>query len=151
MDRPPRYFTLEEANRLLPRVRSLLETLRTQADDLAAIQRRLQDGGRALGPASGRRGAAAPSTNGQGPDGAAGRYFDALQRADTLLEAIRGVLEQLEAIGCEVKDVRSGLVDFRTVREGRPVYLCWRLGEDSIRYWHELDTGFAGRQPLDEC
>jgi hypothetical protein len=44
--------------------------------------------------------------------------------------------------------VSTGLVDFRTMRDGRAVYLCWRLGEDAIRYWHELDAGFAGRRPL---
>ena len=48
-----------------------------------------------------------------------------------------------------LKDPRTGLVDFRSVRDGRVVYLCWRLGEDRIRYWHDLDAGFAGRQPLD--
>ena len=53
-----------------------------------------------------------------------------------------------EGIGCEVKDVQTGLVDFRAMRDGRAVYLCWRLGEEDIAFWHELDAGFAGRQPL---
>jgi hypothetical protein len=51
-------------------------------------------------------------------------------------------------MGVEIKDLGTGLVDFRTERDGMVVYLCWRLGEDPIRYWHELDTGFAGRKPL---
>jgi hypothetical protein len=150
MDRPPRYFTLEEATRVLPLVRSLLEALRDETAELSALQRRLREGGRALESRSGRRDRPPAGTNGHGPEGAAGRFLTDLQRADALLESVRQTLEELDAIGCEVKDVRTGLVDFRSMREGRPVYLCWRLGEDSIRFWHELDTGFAGRQPLEE-
>jgi hypothetical protein len=51
-------------------------------------------------------------------------------------------------MGCELKGIEEGLIDFPSPREGRTVYLCWKLGEDSIGSWHELDTGFAGRQPL---
>ena len=61
---------------------------------------------------------------------------------------MRSLATELEEIGCELKDVHTGLLDFRSLREDRVVYLCWRLGEDEIRFWHELDTGFAGRQPL---
>jgi hypothetical protein len=50
----------------------------------------------------------------------------------------------------ELKDVEQGLLDFPHEREGRVVYLCWRLGEEGIGWWHDLDVGFAGRQPLDE-
>ncbi len=58
------------------------------------------------------------------------------------------IIEGIGALGCDVKDVEQGLVDFPATREGRIVYLCWKLGEDEIRFWHELSTGFAGRQPL---
>jgi hypothetical protein len=51
-------------------------------------------------------------------------------------------------MGVELKDIEEGLVDFRSMRDGRIVYLCWRQGEDTIAFWHELDAGFAGRQPL---
>ena len=52
-------------------------------------------------------------------------------------------------MACELKDIEQGLIDFRTEREGREVYLCWKLGEPDIRWWHELDAGFAGRRPLE--
>jgi hypothetical protein len=61
---------------------------------------------------------------------------------------IRDELERITDAGAEVKDIETGLVDFPHERAGRIVYLCWRLGEDSIRWWHELDTGYAGRKPL---
>ena len=57
-------------------------------------------------------------------------------------------MEAIHALGCELKHVDQGLIDFPALREGREVYLCWRLGEPTIGWWHDLDTGFAGRQPL---
>ncbi len=72
-----------------------------------------------------------------------------LQRA--VVEAVRSMrdaIEELQEAGCELKDPDTGLIDFLSLRDGREVYLCWRLGEDRIRFWHDLDTGFAGRQPL---
>ena len=55
----------------------------------------------------------------------------------------------LETIGCVVKGFEVGLVDFYSLREDRPIFLCWKLGEERITHWHETDTGFAGRQPID--
>jgi hypothetical protein len=59
-------------------------------------------------------------------------------------------LGQLEAWGVLVRDLDSGLCDFPAEREGRPVYLCWQLGEDQIGFWHEVDDGFRGRRPVDD-
>ena len=58
-------------------------------------------------------------------------------------------LEVLEDMGCQVKDLNQGLVDFFSVRDGRLVYLCWKEGEEAIRHWHTLDGGFRGRQPIE--
>ena len=55
---------------------------------------------------------------------------------------------EIKKIGCELKGIEEGLIDFPSEREGRTVYLCWKLGEDTITHWHELDTGFGGRQAL---
>jgi hypothetical protein len=61
---------------------------------------------------------------------------------------INSLVDKVQGMGVELKDMEIGLVDFRTIREGREVYLCWKLGEESVSYWHELDTGYAGRKPL---
>jgi len=61
---------------------------------------------------------------------------------------MQGFLDELQAIGCELKDYRMGLVDFIGRHQGRDVCLCWRLGESSVAFWHEMDSGFAGRQPV---
>ena len=63
--------------------------------------------------------------------------------------ALNGLAEQINELGCELKDIDQGLIDFRTEMDGREVYLCWKLGEERVEWWHELDTGFAGRQPLE--
>lgn len=84
-------------------------------------------------------------TNGHG-------LADDLRKAQAELQKsvaeIDGLVERISEMGCELKDVDMGLIDFRTEMEGREVYLCWRLGEEHISYWHEMDAGFAGRQSL---
>ena len=62
---------------------------------------------------------------------------------------INDFLDELEQVGCLFKGFENGLVDFYALREDRLVYLCWKLGEAHIAYWHEVDAGFAGRQPID--
>lgn len=141
MERPsgqPRLFTLEEATALLPRVRELVQHLQQTAAALSQAQTELMT----LGETAQTNGHA---TNGHGKGSS---LSAALERADALVETLRATMRDFEAIGCELKDVQMGLVDFRALRDGREVYLCWRLGEDEIRFWHELNTGFQSRQPL---
>jgi hypothetical protein len=57
-------------------------------------------------------------------------------------------VRQIQSLGAEIKDINSGLVDFLSLRGGQEVYLCWQFDEEKIRFWHELDAGFAGRQPI---
>ena len=57
-------------------------------------------------------------------------------------------LEKLENMGCIVKDLNLGLLDFLAYHDGREILLCWKVGEESIHHWHELDTGFSGRKPI---
>ena len=63
-------------------------------------------------------------------------------------EGVSSLGEEVQDMGCELKGIEEGLIDFRTEMDGREVYLCWKFGEERIDWWHELDTGFAGRQPL---
>jgi hypothetical protein len=64
-------------------------------------------------------------------------------------EQLRTALEKIHATGCLVKDLDMGLLDFPAILDNQEVYLCWRLGEERIRFWHKQDEGFAGRKPLD--
>ena len=72
-----------------------------------------------------------------------------LQRvAQTLAADIEGYIDELGELGVEAKGWEMGLVDFPSEIDGRPVYLCWRVGEPSVQHWHEVGAGFAGRQPV---
>ena len=71
-------------------------------------------------------------------------------RRDTAGQGLRSVLERFEESGCLVKDLDKGLVDFPTLYRGEEVYLCWKLDEPSIRFWHGVHEGFAGRKAIDQ-
>lgn len=120
-------FTLEEANKLVPQIARLLDDLIKMRDRLADMGVKLQS---LLQRASGNGG------NKHGNE-----YY-------LTLEKFNERLETLQELGCEVKDLDQGLVDFPSYRDGKLVYLCWKRGETRIRFWHDLDAGFAGRQPL---
>jgi hypothetical protein len=121
-----RHFTLEEANALLPRLEPLLADLRKARDELTDAEAH-----EAL--------AGAASGNGGGTSGR--------QVGEALLE-VRRMLAALEELGIVLRDIDRGLIDFPAILEGREVYLCWEKGEDAIGFWHHLDAGFGGRQPL---
>ena len=129
----PRYFTVEEARATLPLVRALLLEARAQKRRLDDLRVGLAD--------------TATKTLGNGhlrDDSMAGNRDE----AERLLVALQATIERIEAMGCLVKDVDSGLADWPSLRDGREVLLCWRLGEPDILYWHEPEAGFRGRQPL---
>lgn len=127
----PVLFSVEEANALLPRLIPILTELRDRKADLDETQRSLAG----LTPAM--------QANGHG---AAASALE--RRLRDIATAITEGLRAIAAMGVEVKDLDHGLIDFPSLRAGRIVYLCWRLGEGPIAFWHELDTGFAGRRPL---
>ncbi|RIK46622.1 MAG: DUF2203 domain-containing protein [Chloroflexi bacterium] len=125
-------FTLAEATALLP-------WLRVRLQRLQALKREHDDTVRRL----------AGMTPAMRSNGSAVLGAQLETRLDTLIQEIRDSLLEITDVGVEVKDIDTGLVDFPALRGSRVVYLCWRLGEETIGYWHELDAGFAGRQPLD--
>jgi hypothetical protein len=124
-----RLFTVEEANAMLPTVREVLGRIQRGFESVI-------DACEAAQQAAER----AP-LGGGGMEGGA-RYVRTLTE---LGESVAG----LELMGVEIKDYERGLVDFPSMRDGRVVFLCWQLGEgESIEWWHEVEAGFAGRQPL---
>ena len=69
-------------------------------------------------------------------------------RKDSSARVLKAVIERIEEIGCQVKDLETGLIDFPTLYRDQEVYLCWKLGESGIRFWHRIEDGFGGRQPI---
>ena len=127
----PRLFTLEEATALLPRLRAEGVALRDGSREVAGLRRRLAALERL------------PKLNGQAREA---EEID--ERLGALLRDLGARLEAIRTLGVEIKDLEHGLIDFPSLRDGRVVYLCWRVDEERIAYWHELDAGFQGRQPL---
>jgi hypothetical protein len=131
-----RFFTLEEANAALERVRPLVESLVEQRRELLRV-------GSALGAV---RGTVAGNGGSLDPESVA-----LLQEtAERVAAELAGVVEELDALGLQVKDLDRGLIDFpaQHPESGETVLLCWELGEDSVVYWHGLEEGYAGRKPL---
>ena len=75
---------------------------------------------------------------------------EARTRRDAVAGRLRAILEEIQSTGCLIKDLDIGLVDFPTLFRGTEVYLCWKLGEPSIAFWHGVDEGFRGRKPIDQ-
>ncbi len=124
-------FTVEDANRTLPLVRRIVEDIVVQHARWCECLRASEL-------------LAAHATPDQ-PD----RRVEAAERElDALAREIEGYRQELKRLGIELKDYASGLIDFPAERAGRPVWLCWRLGEPAVEHWHELDAGYAGRQRI---
>jgi hypothetical protein len=122
-------FSVEEANVLLPTVRGVLLTIKRAHGRLLAYREAARE--------------AAKGAEGGGGGMAGGSRYVAL-----LIELTRRTGE-LEELGVQLKDYERGLIDFPSLRDGRVILLCWQLGEgDQIEWWHDVEAGFAGRQPL---
>jgi hypothetical protein len=130
-----RFFTEEEANEALEAVRPLAERLVEARRRLVHVAGRLEEVEGTV------------SRNGGGLDPERVRALQ--EHAAEAAADIAGLVTELEALGVQVKDLDDGLIDFPAQHpEGDTVLLCWRLGEDAVRYWHGLEEGFAGRKPL---
>ena len=169
-----RFFDLDEANGTLPEVRTILESLRDQRAELIRLRDEVLAKGaldeapseeeRSDAPAEAnvrgggrRRPHEAPSeTPSEGPsDDAAGDAIDTDIRILRL--RMQGVIDRMQAgvvrideLGITLREIETGLIDFPALASGRQIWLCWRLGEDDIGWWHELGDGFGGRRTLAE-
>jgi hypothetical protein len=125
-------FTVEEANQVLPLVRSVVR-------DVVNDFRELRNAGR-------ERRALEVETAGNRQ---AQRHIDGLKdKVDQYSARIESYLRELSDLGLEVRDLELGLVDFPSLIDGEPAYLSWRLGEDDVSWWHPADKGFSDRAPV---
>jgi hypothetical protein len=135
-EQEPRLFTLTEAERTRREIEPVLieaielrKKLAPLVEELGAISARIQWVGGSLVP-----------------------YEKTAQlrfEHDNLAESLKTALERIQATGCVVKDLDAGLLDFPAMINNEEVYLCWRLGEERIRFWHRQNESFAGRKPIE--
>jgi hypothetical protein len=126
-----RFYDIDEANAQLAQLRPLLEQLKADRDAVAQEQAELV---RLRG------------TNGSRQH--AEELREREQRIRDLVRRMQQAVTQIEKWDVTLRDIGTGLVDFPALARGRPIWLCWRLGEDRIGWWHEHDTGFEARKPL---
>jgi hypothetical protein len=119
-----KHFTVEEANRTLPLVRRIVGDIVQTHGLVSTLHQQLET----AGPAA--------------------QQQSAQEQLDAQADRLHEYVTELAVVGCDLKDYQTGLVDFLGRHKGRDVCLCWKLGEDKIEYWHEMQTGFAGRQPV---
>jgi hypothetical protein len=131
-----RFFTLLEAEGLLPQVEGLLRTLiqlkqdHENADaELSGINQRIALSGGMILPRE--------------------QVQQIRARRDASSSGLKTAVEKIQEIGCQLKDIEIGLVDFPTLYRGKEVYLCWKLGESGIGFWHHIEDGYRGRHPID--
>ncbi|MBI3169769.1 MAG: DUF2203 domain-containing protein [Chloroflexi bacterium] len=124
----PKYYTPAEAN-------NLLEIVRPMVGELMGIGERI----RSLQP---EIWSVVEKSAGNGGNPALSKMLPDFDRLDA-------ILHRLQDMDIEVKDLSTGLIDFPAIKDGRVVYLCWKYNEGLVQFWHEVEAGFAGRQPID--
>ena len=126
------YFTLDEANATLPYVRSIVTDVVAAYEEWRECVARYE----------------VMAAKSRSDEGETEKQVTLRTDVDRIARRIAGYISELEGVGCTLKGFDDGIVDFLSKQDGRDVLLCWKLGEQEISHWHELDSGFAGRQLL---
>jgi hypothetical protein len=127
-------FTLDEANAAVVQLRPVVEEMVEHRRRLAGAQRRQAE--------------LVTRIAGNGGDMQPSDLREVAAEIQAEADGIARCAEQINAAGAQIKSLEEGLLDFPSIRDGEEILLCWKLGEDEIRYWHGLEEGFAGRKPL---
>ena len=125
-------FTVDQANAILPKVQASLAEMREIKKTIMANQARID----------------IEEMTAVGGNRPQDRIEPILKEIEHDVHSFHKAMESLGEMGCELKDLETGLVDFYSMRDKEVVFLCWQEGEDQIEWWHPLETGFGGRQPL---
>ncbi len=125
----PKSFTLEEVNNIVPNIAKIFDKITAARVKAELIKESLDS------PPRGR-----PEEQ-EDPKKLA-------EKMQVIGEEIRKYVEEIKIIGCVIKDLDNYLVDFYSSLDGKPIFLCWKYGEQKIQYWHGIENGFMGRQPL---
>lgn len=136
--KPPKTFTVSEANALLPDISRLIRELQVLQGSIVQTSEQRDEMTRKVA-----------AGNGYPIQQLRSQIEETTARQLKLIEGYQRALKELEDLGAVLKDVNVGLIDFYSIRGNELIFLCWKLGEDRIRFWHSLEDGFAGRLPLD--
>lgn len=132
----PRFFTLQQAEKLLPEVASSIREAISLKDEYSRKETEWQSFTQGLAAAGGAN-----------VDRV--KALELKTSRESVARALNESIDKIHGLGCLVKDLDIGLVDFPTLFRGEEVYLCWKLGEPGIQFWHGVQEGFRGRKPID--
>ena len=136
--KPPKTFTVSEADALLPDISRIIRELQALQGSIVQTSEQQDEVTRKV-----------TAGNGYPIQQLRAQIEETTARQLKLIEGYQRALKELEDLGAVLKDVNLGLIDFYSIRDNALIFLCWKLGEDRIRFWHSLEGGFAGRLPLD--
>jgi hypothetical protein len=163
-----RFYSLDEANATLPEVRAILESLREERAELirlrdqvllhrppadapaeAPTEANVGGSSRPSDPGEGETGTAVGPGGGPGEDPAQDPEVRVLRlRMQGVIDRMQAGVARIDALGITLREIETGLIDYPALASGRQIWLCWRLGEGDIDWWHELGDGFPGRRAL---
>jgi hypothetical protein len=142
-----RFYDLDRANARVPELRDILELLRDQRAELIRLRDLVLERQSAVEAGAESGLSSSRSSDEDEPD-------DELRlirlRMQGLIDQMQAGVARIDALGITLRDIESGLIDFPALGAGRQIWLCWRLGEEEVGWWHELSTGFSDRRPLIE-
>ncbi len=152
------FYDFDRANARIPELRETLLTLRSLREDLGGARDRiielnapaLADGAAAGGASAGGASAGGASAPVQRPPDADQETRRLRLRMQGLVDQMQAAVLQIDGWGIQLRDIETGLVDFPALVSGRPVWLCWRLGEDGVVWWHDLSEGFDARRRIED-
>jgi hypothetical protein len=136
-DRPAHIFTVAEAQALVPRLAKILQRTDSKVAEVRELQELLADADAYWGE---KRDPMPPDET--------KAYARTTARLTIAQDSLNEDVEEIRSLGCELKDLSQGLVDFPAIIESTPAYLCWQRGEERLAFWHSLEGGFAGRKAL---
>jgi hypothetical protein len=140
-----RFYDLDDANARLPELRAILGTLQEQRGELIRLRDQVLERQEAVEAGGGR----AAETSGESVEAVSDDELRLIRlRMQGVIDQMQAGVARIDALGIALRDIESGLIDFPALVTGRQVCLCWRLGEDDVEWWHEMSSGFSGRQPL---
>ena len=147
------FYDFDRANARIPELRETLLTLRSLREDMVAARDRIVElnvPALADGAAAGRAAAGGTSAPAQRPPDADQETQRQRLRMQGLVDQMQAAVLQIDGWGIQLRDIETGLVDFPALVSGRPVWLCWRLGEDAVVWWHETSAGFDARRRIED-
>jgi hypothetical protein len=140
-----RFYDLDDANARLPELREILGALRDQRGELIRLRDQVLERQEAVEAGTGR----ATEGSADSEDLVSDDELRLIRlRMQGVIDQMQAGVARIDALGIALRDIESGLIDFPALVSGRQVCLCWRLGEGDVEWWHEMTTGFSGRQPL---